>query len=220
MSLVSACPFLARREISSEMSTAESSWTKRSSSIFASSSAIGCSKSRKVVLGSGMLKRLPFAFFRKGAYCSGIVPYGLANASVKHGFRIGGAPQIPGRDRAVRRPHGGEFFDLVEAYAFTVEVVFGHRALQADIAERKHVGAHQVEHEEHLGSPAADAAHLRQRLDHGFVLQLLPGMRLQRTLVKMLGEIDKVFCLALRQPAFGQPFRAVFDHRRRMHLLH
>src|SRR5436190_11030106 len=31
------------------MSTAESSWTNRSSSIFCSSSAIGCSKSRKLV---------------------------------------------------------------------------------------------------------------------------------------------------------------------------
>ena len=40
---------LVRRSISSEMSTAESSCTKRSSSMLVSSSAIGCSKSRKVV---------------------------------------------------------------------------------------------------------------------------------------------------------------------------
>src|SRR4051812_16511545 len=48
MSFVSCWLFLARRSISSEMSTAESSCTKRSSSIFCCSSAIGCSKSRKV----------------------------------------------------------------------------------------------------------------------------------------------------------------------------
>jgi hypothetical protein len=36
------------RAISSAMSTAESSCTKRNSSIFVCSSAIGCSKSRKV----------------------------------------------------------------------------------------------------------------------------------------------------------------------------
>src|SRR3982751_4979748 len=35
------------------MSTAESSWTKRSSSIFCSSSAMGCSKSRKLVFMAG-----------------------------------------------------------------------------------------------------------------------------------------------------------------------
>src|SRR5450830_144216 len=50
MSLVSCWLFLARRSISSEISTAESSCTKRSSSILESSSAIGCSKLRKVVL--------------------------------------------------------------------------------------------------------------------------------------------------------------------------
>src|SRR6478672_9792996 len=49
MSLVSSRLFFERRSISWEMSTALSSWTKRSSSIFCSSSAIGCSKSRKLV---------------------------------------------------------------------------------------------------------------------------------------------------------------------------
>src|SRR4030095_783973 len=55
MSLVSCWLFFARREISSEMSTAESSCTKRSSSIFCCNSAIGCSKSRKVCF----IDRLP-----------------------------------------------------------------------------------------------------------------------------------------------------------------
>src|SRR6476469_751351 len=50
MSFVSCWLFLARRSISSEVSTSESSCTKRSSSILESSSAIGCSKLRKVVL--------------------------------------------------------------------------------------------------------------------------------------------------------------------------
>src|SRR5688572_5842936 len=49
MSLVSSRLFFERRSISCEMSTALSSCTKRSSSIFCSSSAIGCSKSRKLV---------------------------------------------------------------------------------------------------------------------------------------------------------------------------
>src|SRR5262245_47900726 len=58
MSLVSWLLFFCSRVISSEMSTAESSWTYRSSSIFACSSAIGCSKSRNVCLsgGAGMVE--------------------------------------------------------------------------------------------------------------------------------------------------------------------
>src|SRR3569832_2437108 len=54
MSLVSVWLFFCRRRISSEISSAESSCTKRSSSILASSSAIGCSKSRKVVFIGGL----------------------------------------------------------------------------------------------------------------------------------------------------------------------
>src|SRR3954469_9156739 len=49
MSLVRSRLFFERRSISCEMSTALSSCTKRSSSIFCSSSAMGCSKSRKLV---------------------------------------------------------------------------------------------------------------------------------------------------------------------------
>jgi hypothetical protein len=48
-SFVSCWLFFDNRSISSEISTAESSCTNRSSSILASSSAIGCSKSRNVV---------------------------------------------------------------------------------------------------------------------------------------------------------------------------
>ena len=49
MSLVSDWLRLVSRWISSEMSTAESSCTKRNSSMRVSSSAMGCSNSRKVV---------------------------------------------------------------------------------------------------------------------------------------------------------------------------
>src|SRR5436305_15072885 len=49
MSLVRSRLVLESSSISCEMSTAESSWTKRSSSIFCSSSAMGCSKSKKLV---------------------------------------------------------------------------------------------------------------------------------------------------------------------------
>src|SRR6478735_2740614 len=50
MSLVSCWLLRDSRSISSEISTAESSCTKRNSSILESSSAIGCSKLRNVTL--------------------------------------------------------------------------------------------------------------------------------------------------------------------------
>src|SRR4051812_29715109 len=55
MSFVRSRLFFDRRSISVEMSTALSSCTKRSSSIFCSSSAIGCSKSRKLVFTLRMI---------------------------------------------------------------------------------------------------------------------------------------------------------------------
>src|SRR5450830_660345 len=68
ISLVSCWLFLARRSISSEMSTAESSCTKRNSSILESSSAIGCSKLRKVVLVI-----VPPGFTGHGARARGVI---------------------------------------------------------------------------------------------------------------------------------------------------
>src|SRR5687768_18567647 len=73
MSLVSDWLRLVRRWISSEMSTAESSCTKRSSSMRVSSSAMGCSKSRKVVLlaGGGMGPILPLVGICHFQYSTG-----------------------------------------------------------------------------------------------------------------------------------------------------
>src|SRR4051794_16308416 len=59
MSLVRSRLFFDRRSISCEMSTALSSCTKRSSSIFCSSSAMGCSKSRKLVFTDEMIPAKP-----------------------------------------------------------------------------------------------------------------------------------------------------------------
>src|SRR6185437_16558425 len=56
MSLVSSRLFFESLSISCEMSTAESSCTKRSSSIFCSSSAMGCSKSKKLVFTDAIVQ--------------------------------------------------------------------------------------------------------------------------------------------------------------------
>src|SRR5574339_159493 len=91
MSFSSAWLFFCSRSISSEMSTAESSCTKRSSSIFVSSSAIGCSKSRKVIFAIGR--------------------------SVLHGNRVDAAPWSPA---ACERLDAGAPFAPDDRLAFQV----------------------------------------------------------------------------------------------------
>src|SRR3990170_5263301 len=102
MSLVSDWLRLVRRWISSEMSTAESSCTKRSSSMRCSSSAIGCSKSRKVVF----------------------------TASVFYWERIERAPQVPGGDRAPGLPGGTQPHHCLQRDFSVLEIGEANRFLQ------------------------------------------------------------------------------------------
>src|SRR5438046_2014397 len=127
------------------MSTAESSWTKRSSSMRFSSSATGCSKSRKVVF-----------------------------TSVFYGNRVERAPQVPGGHRAPRPPCLAEPLHGPEGDLATLEVRKADALLQPQVVEREHIGAQQVEHEEHLRGPAADAAHFGQLLDDRLVVHGRP----------------------------------------------
>ena len=48
--------------------------------------------------------------------------------------------------------------------------------LQPEVVEREHVGPQQVEHQEHLRGPAADAAHLHQVVDHFLVVHVRPAV--------------------------------------------
>src|SRR5512132_4701470 len=131
MPLVSAWLFFCSRAISPEISTAESSCAKRSSSMRPSSSATGCSKARKVVFMARGILNLVFD---------------------RH--RIEAAPQLPRRNRAVRRPGRAELAHARERNLAPLEIVQAQCLLQAEVVERKHVGAQQVEHQEHLRGPA------------------------------------------------------------------
>src|SRR5882672_7663205 len=187
MSLVSAALFFSRRWISSEMSVAESSCAKRNSSILASISAIGCSNSRNVVF-MGKIRRPLYSKAR----------------SVLDGNRVEAAPQVPACDRAPRRPALCDPAHGAQRYLAPLEVVNADRTLQPEIAERKHIGAHQVEHQEHLRGPAADAAHLDQLGDHRLVVHALPGGQMQGALDEMPREVAEILGLALRQSASAQ----------------
>src|SRR5882672_2192713 len=123
------------------MSTAESSWTKRNSSIRFSSSATGCSKSRKVVF-----------------------------ISVFYGNRIERAPEVPGRHRAPGTPRIAQFFHPFKGDFSVLEVGKANPLLQPQVIEREDVRPQQVEHEEHLRGPASDAPHLRQLGDDRLVV--------------------------------------------------
>src|SRR3954465_14433188 len=170
MSLVSVWLRLVRRWISSEMSTAESSWTKRSSSMRFSSSATGCSKSRKVVF-----------------------------TSVFYGNRVERAPEVPGGDRAPRPPRFAEPLHRSEGDLPTLEVGKADAFLQPQIVQREYVRTQQVEHEEHLGGPAADATHFGQLLDDRLVVHGRPLVHMDAAVREVLREIGDVFDLAVGQ---------------------
>src|ERR1044071_2402582 len=113
MSLVSVWLRLARRWISSEMSTAESSCAKRSSSMRFSSSATGCSNSRKVV----------FIWKMRG--------------SVFYGNRVERAPEVPGRHRAPGPPGLAELLHGPQGNLALFEVGMADPFLQSEVVQRE-----------------------------------------------------------------------------------
>src|SRR5688572_3524098 len=177
MSLVSDWLRLVRRWISSEMSTAESSCTKRSSSMRVSSSAIGCSNSRNVVFIPG---------------------------SVFYRHRVERAPEIPGGHRAPRPPAFTKLAHARQRNFPSFEVAHADALLQTQVIQGKHVGPQQVEDQEHLRSPAADAAHLDQLGNDLLVGHLRPAMHVNAAVGEMLRQVGDVLGLAIRQAARAQ----------------
>src|SRR2546423_3288119 len=162
MSFINAWLFFCRRSISSEMSSADSSCTYRSSSILPSSSAIGCSNSRNVVL----LIRFLLSPHRK---------------------RFEAAPQIPRGHAAPRRPGlckqsdaGAPCTRVKQLDRFPVHVVEADRLQQTQVIERQHVRAEQIKDQKHLGCPATDATYRSQPLH-----DLVVGRALQHRDVEM-----------------------------------
>src|SRR3990170_2090624 len=184
MSLVSDWLRLVRRWISSEMSTAESSCTKRSSSMRVSSSAIGCSNSRKVVfIGGAILAQAGLVLYR---------------------HRVERAPEVPGGDRAPGAPAFTKLAHPRQRDLSALEVGDADPLLQPEVVEREHVGPQQVEHQEHLGGPAADAAHVGELGDDLLVAHPRPVARVDLAVDEVLREVGDVLGLAVRQAASSQ----------------
>src|SRR5216684_7462457 len=130
------------------MSTAESSCAKRSSSMRVSSSATGCSNSRKVVF----------------------------TGSVFYGNRVEGAPQVPGGHRTPGPPGLAQLFHGSQGNLPLPEVGKADPFLQSEIVQRENIRTQEIEHQEHLGRPPADAADFRQLGDDRLVVHVGPAM--------------------------------------------
>src|SRR2546421_4175602 len=113
-----------------------------------SSSAIGCSNSRKVVF------TLRSVFYRQ---------------------RVERAPEVPRGDRAPWPPSFAQPLHRAQRHLASLEVRDADALLQAEIVERQHVRAQQIEDQEHLGGPAPDAAYRDELGDDLLVRHLGPA---------------------------------------------
>src|SRR6185437_85901 len=90
------------------------------------------------------------------------------------GRDIGGAPEIPARDAAIRLPAPAALFHLVLRRCAAIFLECKAESLaHAEIVERQHIGPAEAEDQQHLDRPAADAAHLRQLLDDRLVFETI-----------------------------------------------
>jgi len=85
--------------------------------------------------------------------------------------KIDRAPQVPRRRRAIGRPAlapGGEGARRRHAAQAVGEA---KSIAYAEVVDRQHVGAAELEHQQHLDRPPADTAHLREPLDDLFAVE-------------------------------------------------
>src|SRR5882757_4689761 len=161
------------------MSVAESSCANRSSSIFASSSAIGCSKSRNAVfIGQS----------RGPLYPKPAAP--LVDLSIRPGSDRGCARDTRLRPSA-RVPRPMRSCASSEA----TRTGPGNSSGRSRAAAPDRPAA---EHQEHFRGPAADSANLDELGDHRFVVHLGPGRDVQAPVDKIAGEPAKILGLAPR----------------------
>jgi len=83
-------------------------------------------------------------------------------------------PQIPGRRAAVGRPALAEQGEHLRRRQFLQPIRQLESLPDAEVSHRQHIGAAQLEHQQHLHGPAADAAHRREPLDD---FQVTQGMQ-------------------------------------------
>src|SRR5438105_9485144 len=117
---------------------------------------------------------------------------------------IEASPQVPGCDRAPRPPNVRDGKHGFARQPFAGVEMNRYRALQADIVDRKYVGAKLVKDEEHFRRPAPDALYIDQSLDQRLVVESFPAMRVKASRREMSCQIGQILGLALRQAATAQ----------------
>ncbi len=80
-------------------------------------------------------------------------------------LRVGGPPAVPRGDRPVRSQRFTQWFEFARAVGGADNPKDRAVALaHAEVVDRPHVEPSELEHQEHLGGPAADPAHRRELL--------------------------------------------------------
>ena len=103
-----------------------------------------------------------------------------------------------GRQGSAIRVSSSGVGQLVEA------VLDLHRAADAEVAGRQHVGPLEVEHQEHLRAPDAEAADRADLGDHLLVGELAEPVELELAGLDVAGEVAHVLDLAPREPGRAQ----------------
>src|SRR3990167_1922427 len=156
---------------------------------------MGCSKSRKFFLAksrllwslTNCLRGTPRNRLCRAAGATAWRGYAATRSeqatggwgsSIGHGGRVQRAPNIPSRHAAEGRPGRSHFANLASAHGFARKITAADAILQAQIVHWQYVGTHQVEDQEHLGGPAANATNGHQFTDDGLVVHLFPSIHM------------------------------------------
>jgi hypothetical protein len=84
------------------------------------------------------------------------------------------------------------------------EVVHADALDEAQVVQRQHVRAQQVEDEEHLGRPPPDAADGHELGDDGLVVHALPLRGVHLAVAEVAGQVEQVLALARREAGLAQ----------------
>src|SRR5882672_12406760 len=141
-----------------------------------SSSATGCSDSRKVVF----------------------------TGSVFYGNWVERAPEVPGGHRAPRAPGLAQPFHGSQGNLALPEVGMADPFPQSEIVQRENIRAQQIEHQEHLGRPAPDAPHLDQLGNDRLVVHARPFVHVDLAVYEVLREVGDVLDLTVGEAAGAQ----------------
>src|SRR3954451_17486468 len=121
------------------------------------------------------------------------------------------SPQIEAGEGAARAPLVGDPLELLGSRQLVHPVFDLDRAPDAEIAEGDDVLPGEVEHQEHLGRPAAHSLLLDQLGDHVLVRQVLDRVEVEAAVLDALCEIAEELDLGVGETGLAQRSRALAE---------